>query len=266
MAMTRQVRILMVLICSGLIVLLAAQVGDAATTSQCRYQTNHYNVATYTPSSNGWLTHWGTKAARGIWVPSTAQNPVCIRVSSILAVHQGGDVEVEIGWFEDPTVAFPICSYPLGDTKPRRLAILGLGGFGACVVSGTPPVLSPSSGFEPMNVHETNPGNANCSEANRTGEYAWVDNSTRIATVSGLAMCTGVAVTNSERYSYNGSDNAHAEFDGLMYYGASASWNDWADQGWCYDTDPGYDSAIYSPTHSEVISASNQIITPACFV
>lgn len=226
----------------------------------------HYNTVTYTANSNNTKTHWGTKAATGIWVPSVAQNPVCGRASSIMAWDDSTGNQVEIGWFEDPQVTAPQCHYPAGDTQPRRLVTYTMYGTNYCPVAGTPPVLSPTSGYEPMNVHETAPGSG-CSVTSATGSWAWVDNGSQIAAVSGLPLCNAISITNGERHSLNGSDNAHSDFQGLQWYGASGSFNAWTDNQTCHDVDPGYDPVFYSgvPQHSSVNAASPDLVTVSTF-
>jgi hypothetical protein len=260
--MSRQLRLLTFLLFAGLVVLFLPESSGAVTKAQCQ-SAAHYNVLTYTPTSNNNLTHWGTKASHGIWVPSGGPDPVCARASSLFSIKVGGEDNVEIGWFEDPKVTNSTCHYPSGDNRPRRLLALQLGASFTCLNTSTPPVLSPSSNFEPMNVHVVNI--SNCSVANSNGKVDYVDDTATVFTATSLPMCTGISVTNGERHSYQGSDTAHSEFDGLNYYGSGGGWSPWEDQGWCQDLDPDFSSAIYSPTHSEVISSSGQIIQNPCY-
>jgi hypothetical protein len=221
----------------------------------------HDNVMTYTPNSNGTLNHFGTKAQGGIWVPAAPQNPVCGRASSILVETHGGSDNVEIGWFEDPQRTAPSCHYPLGDTRPRRLIAYARNGFFYCPDAGNPPVLSPSSGFEPMNVHLGNP--SDCTPTNAQWQF-WDDSQFVVAVVA-VDFCQGVSTTNGERHPLRGSDNASSKFQGLQYFGGSGTWQSWDDNGYCYDTDSGYDAVIPSATYSEVQAGSNRIDNSTCY-
>jgi len=220
------------------------------------------SVQAWTNNTNGNTTHYGVKAAWGIWVPDSPPQATCVRISSILTVHNGLNF-VEIGWFQDPTRINPSCDYPSGGTAPRRLIDYKLNGNFVCLWGSNPPIWNPTNDFEPANVHEVfSP--SNCSPTNN--EWQWVDDGANvIAAVDILNFCQGYTITNGERWS--SSDAGKAEFSGLNIYGASQSWTPWTDSHVCLDTDSGFDNVFDSsnPAHVQVKSPSDTQDLDPCY-
>lgn len=208
---------------------------------------NHYNVLAY--GSDG--THFGTKAATGIWVPTATQNPTCARISSLIVHNVDANRGFELGWYEQPGESAVGCNYPSSSTAPRLFVWSWLGSGGYCFYpSGTPPIVTGSNpgSFEPFSIRE--PDASGCSP--QTAEWKFNENGKNLT--SGFStFCVGWGLANGERHS--SADNAHSEFKGLAYYGASGSWHDWpinSNALWC-DTDSDFDRSSYADdTHSSV--------------
>ncbi len=230
------------------------------------------NVADYTPTTNGNLTHFGTKASTGIYVFGSP-TPECVRISSILTVTTGGaQDEAEIGWIEDPQQAvggLGCQKYPLGGTIPRRWVVAFVNGVAVCLESSFPKLTTGQ--FEPMNVHETIAANS-CSPTNNSWDF--VDNTSTVSTLA-IGFCSGISTTNGERHSIGNDDSAKSNFDGMQVFLSTQTWGDWADNGFCLDDDPsggqvnGYDPAVITLTHNEVLFSSPDNFTRtfknACF-
>lgn len=226
------------------------------------------NVMTYAPkTSNENLTHFGTKASTGIWIPDTTQNPTCGRASSLFVQQVGSSPttlsNAEVGWFEIGTSVGPECGGSAGGSV-WRLEAWTLSGTWSCRNDGH--TFLTDGHYEPMNVHET-VASSSCSPTNNSWE--WDDSGTPIFTRS-LDFCTGLSDTNGEAHSLD--DNAHAVFDGLQWYGASGGWKNWLQNITCADDNPwtgtdGYDPSGDTATYTDVVHANpDSVSASACWV
>lgn len=231
-----------------------ARPGVAATCSQ-------HVVQAWTSSTNGSQQHYGVKAATGIWVPSNPASPSCTRVSSLIDVRNSSNW-VEVGWFMDPAEVNSCGTYPVGDSNPRQFTMYVKDGIGHCP-SGTPPIWNPTGGYEPANVHETDP--ANCTPISNT--YEWDVNSTPVWTVTNkVSFCLGESITNGERVSTaDGMDTTRSDFAGLMINGASGNFAYWTDSSLCADTDDRFDNQYDSARHVEVVAGTTTWDSTPCY-